>query len=307
MKTSGPSRRAVAALSLVTLLWPVAALARVNVVASLADLADISREVGGDRVSVVSLSEGYQDPHHVDARFSLVSQLSRANLYVHVGMDLDGWADALADASHNGAVQRGARGNVVASAGLRALEVPAGQVRPDMGDIHVYGNPHFLVDPLLGKLAARNIRDGLKRVDPSGASVYDARYESFAGRIDASLQRWQAELAPYRGQPVVTYHKTFAYFLNRFGLRELDTLEPRPGIAPSLGHVAEVIQEMKSARVKVLISENFRSRRYPDMVAKQTGCRLAVVPASSGSERGVNTYMQMLDALVTRVAAAFRG
>jgi zinc/manganese transport system substrate-binding protein len=285
-------------------LLPAAASAKVNAVVTLTDLADITRQVGGNRVAVSCLTEGYQDPHAVEPRFSQVAQLSRAQLFVMLGMDYDVWANALLDAARNGAIVRGGRGHVQASRGVAALEVPTGQIRPDQGDIHIYGNPHILLDPGNAKLAARNIRDGLKRVDPTGSATYDANYTSFARRVDDALDRWESRLARARGTSVVTYHKTFAYFLRRFGMRELTTLEPKPGIPPSLSHVRGVIGQMKQARTPLILIESHRSRRYPNMVATQTGAKVVAVPTAPGMERGIDSYIEMMDTLVSRVAGA---
>jgi zinc/manganese transport system substrate-binding protein len=223
-----------------------------------------------------------------------------------VGMDLDLWADDLLAAARNASILRGASGYVDCSVGVRKLEVPTGRVDPSMGDIHIYGNPHYLFDPANAKIAARNILEGLKRVDPANAQEYQRRYEAFVQRVDEHLNRWQQILAPYKGTLVVVYHKSLPYFLQRFGLQELATVEPKPGIPPSPGYLREVIARMKNTGCKVILIEHFRPRRFPDAIARETGAKVVVLPAAVGAE-GTTDYFSMINAMVNRIAAALAG
>jgi zinc/manganese transport system substrate-binding protein len=287
-------------------LFSLPAAAQVRVVATFTDLADIVKQIGGAHVQVSSLARPQDDFHLVTPRPSMALELSRAKLFVRVGMDLDLWADDLLAAARNASILRGASGYVDCSVGVRKLEVPTGRVDPSMGDIHIYGNPHYLFDPANAKIAARNILEGLKRVDPANAQEYQRRYEAFVQRVDEHLNRWHQILAPYKGTLVVVYHKSLPYFLQRFGLQELATVEPKPGIPPSPGYLREVIARMKNTGCKVILIEHFRPRRFPDAIARETGAKVVVLPAAVGAE-GTTDYFSMIDAMVNRIAAALAG
>jgi zinc/manganese transport system substrate-binding protein len=287
-------------------LFALPAAAQVRVVATFTDLADIVKQIGGAHVQVSSLARPQDDFHLVTPRPSMALELSRAKLFVRVGMDLDLWADDLLAAARNASILRGASGYVDCSVGVRKLEVPTGRVDPSMGDIHIYGNPHYLFDPANAKIAARNILEGLKRVDPANAQEYQRRYEAFVQRVDEHLNRWHQILAPYKGTLVVVYHKSLPYFLQRFGLQELATVEPKPGIPPSPGYLREVIARMKNTGCKVILIEHFRPRRFPDAIARETGAKVVVLPAAVGAE-GTTDYFSMIDAMVNRIAAALAG
>jgi zinc/manganese transport system substrate-binding protein len=287
-------------------LFALPAAAQVRVVATFTDLADIVKQIGGAHVQVSSLARPQDDFHLVTPRPSMALELSRAKLFVRVGMDLDLWADDLLAAARNASILRGASGYVDCSVGVRKLEVPTGRVDPSMGDIHIYGNPHYLFDPANAKIAARNILEGLKRVDPANAQEYQRRYEAFVQRVDEHLNRWHQILAPYKGTLVVVYHKSLPYFLQRFGLQELATVEPKPGIPPSPGYLREVIARMKNTGCKVILIEHFRPRRFPDAIARETGAKVVVLPAAVGAE-GTTDYFSMINAMVNRIAAALAG
>jgi zinc/manganese transport system substrate-binding protein len=287
-------------------LFALPAAAQVRVVATFTDLADIVKQIGGAHVQVSSLARPQDDFHLVTPRPSMALDLSRAKLFVRVGMDLDLWADDLLAAARNASILRGASGYVDCSVGVKKLEVPTGRVDPSMGDIHIYGNPHYLFDPANAKIAARNILEGLKRVDPANAQEYQRRYEAFVQRVDEHLNRWHQILAPYKGTLVVVYHKSLPYFLQRFGLQELATVEPKPGIPPSPGYLREVIARMKNTGCKVILIEHFRPRRFPDAIARETGAKVVVLPAAVGAE-GTTDYFSMIDAMVNRIAAALAG
>jgi ABC-type Zn uptake system ZnuABC Zn-binding protein ZnuA len=293
-------------LSVASLLAAVApAQAKVQVVTATETLAWATRAVGGNLVQVEALSRGDQDPHAIEARPSQVVKLARADMVVRVGMDLDLWLDPLIEAARNSKISRGARGYVDAHVGLRPLEVPSGKVDPSMGDIHIYGNPHYEYDPIVMRdIIAKNILNGLLRVDPANASTYKDNLSALVARLNAAIERWEVAMKPFRGRPVVTYHKTFPYLLARFGLREFDNVEPRPGIAPSAGHVADVARRMKQAGVKAIVTESYRSRRFSDLLARQSGGVVVPIPAGVGGERGAEDYFAAMDLIVNRLVKA---
>jgi zinc/manganese transport system substrate-binding protein len=294
---------ALAAFSLL-IAGAAPAAAKVNVVAANQDLAWITSTIGGNRVSVDYLARGDQDPHRIEPRPSQVLKLTQADMIVRIGMDLDLWMDALIQKASNGKIAPGGRGYVDASVGVRKLEVPSGKLDPSKGDIHVYGNPHYLIAPTNMRAVATNIENGLERVDPSGKATFEANFNALMGRVASAIQGWKAKLAGDRGKPIVTYHKSLVYFLDEFGLKEFGNVEPKPGLEPSPGHVASLAQQMKGAGVKVILAENYRPRRFSELLASQSGARLVVIPGGIGAEKGIDDYFDYIGAIVDRVSAA---
>ncbi len=275
----------------------------VNVVTSTPELASIVRYVGGSKVSVYSIARPDQDYHLVEPRPSDVSRIARADLVVRVGLDLDLWLDALLNAAANPKVRRGSAGYVDASRGIDRMEVPKGKVTGASGDIHIYGNPHYYYDPLNAKIIARNIYEGLTRVLEGDKEYFQKNYNNFVDEIDRHMKAWQQKLAPHKGKPVVTYHKSASYFIRRFGLRYFDQLEPNPGIPPSPSHISQLIRRMKEENVKALVVESIYPKRFPDLVAREVGIKYQVVPYSVGS-MGTKTYFDLIETWVDKFVNA---
>ncbi len=280
------------------------ASARVNVMAADQNLAWFTSTIGGKNVSVDYLASSSEDPHHVEPRPSQVAKLARADMVVRIGMDLDLWLDPLLRAAANGKVSPGGRGYVDCSRGVHVLEIPTGKLDPSKGDIHVYGNPHYIFGPQNMPTVARNITDGLDRVDPANKGTYEANYSSLVSQLHSAIQRWQAKMAPDRGKPVATYHKSLVYLLHEFGLREFGNVEPKPGLEPTPGHISELARQMKAEHVKVILAENFRSRRFSDLLAREAGAKVVSIPGGIGGERGLNDYFSFMDAIVNRIAGS---
>src|SRR5947207_5270179 len=194
------------------------ATAQLRVVATTPDLASVAREIGGDRVNVVALAKPTEDPHFVDAKPSFIVTLNRADALIEGGAELElGWLPPLMENSRNSKIAAGAPGRIVASEGIRLLEIPTSFDR-SKGDIHSLGNPHFMIDPAAAKGVARNIATHFAALAPRNAATYDANLARFNSRIDAKVADCQRQLAPYRGAKIVTYHRDFIYFAQRFGL-----------------------------------------------------------------------------------------
>jgi len=281
------------------------AVASIDIVAATPELADIAKQVGGDKVSVYSIAKPNQDYHMIEPRPSDVSRIARADMVVRIGLDLDMWFDALMNAASNPRVRKGAAGYVDASVGVRKLEVPKEQITGASGDIHVYGNPHYFYDPENGKIIAHNVLEGLVRVSPSGKTYFGGNYERFAKDINRRIDEWQKELDPYKGKRVVTYHQSAIYFLRRFGLKGFGTLEVKPGIPPSASHVSDLIRRMKDEHVTAMAIESIYPKRFPDLITRETGVKYVVVPYSVGS-LGTKSYIDLIDMWVTRYKDALR-
>ena len=298
----------MAALSLSAISFiSVQATAQLKVVATTPDLASVAREIGGDRVNVVALAKPTEDQHFVDAKPSFIVTLNRADALIEGGAELElGWLPPLLENSRNSKVAAGAPGRIVASEGIRLLEIPTSFDR-SKGDIHSLGNPHFMIDPAAAKVVARNIASHFAQLDPKNATNYNANLARFNSRIDAKLADWQKQLAPYRGTKIVTYHRDFIYFAQRFGLSIVDELEPKPGISPSPAHLAQVIGEMKRSNAKIILVQPFQNRKTAETVARQTGATVIDAPQQPGAARNTGSYFDNMDNLVRAIAGALGG
>ena len=275
---------------------------KVSVVATTPDLAALAREIGGDRVDVKSLAKSTEDPHFVDAKPSHIVTLNRAKVLIDGGAELElGWLPPLLDNSRNDKIAVGAAGRVTASSGIKMLDVPTTLDRAK-GDVHALGNPHFLIDPKNAKIVAANIAQHLSRVDPAGAAMYAANLKKFSDAVDAKTAVWEKTLAPFAGAKIVTYHNDFIYFANRFGLKVIATLEPKPGIAPSPSHVANVISTMKSNNAHLLLVQPYQNRKTAENIARQTNGVVLDVSQQPGAIKNTDTYIAMMDNLVTTIA-----
>jgi zinc/manganese transport system substrate-binding protein len=278
-------------------------VAQIRVVATTPDLASVAREIGGDRVSVVALAKPTEDPHFVDAKPSFIVTLNRADALIEGGAELElGWLPPLLENARNGKIGAGAPGRIVASEGIRLLEIPSSFDR-SKGDIHSLGNPHFMVDPGSVRIVARNIANHFSQIDPKNAATYNGNLARFDTRLDSKLAEWQKTLAPFRGAKIVTYHRDFIYLAQRFGFSIVDELEPKPGIAPSPAHLAQVIGEMKANNAKVILVQPFQNRKTAETVARQTGATVLDTPQQPGAVSNTATYFDMMDNLVRSLAS----
>jgi len=301
MKSRNLHRAATLALVAIAATGSSAA-AQIRVVATTPDLASVAREIGGDKVSVVALAKPTEDPHYVDAKPSHIVTLNRADALIEGGAELElGWLPPLLENSRNSKISAGAPGRIVASDGVKMLEVPTSFDR-SKGDVHSLGNPHFMIDPVTVKIVARNIANHLAQVDPKNAATYNGNLSRFNAKLDAKYADWQKQLAPYRGARIVTYHKDFVYFAERFGLNIVDELEPKPGIAPSPAHLAQVIGKMKAGNAKVILVQPYQNRKTAETVARQTGATVLDTPEQPGAASNTNTYFDMMDNLVHTLA-----
>jgi zinc/manganese transport system substrate-binding protein len=275
---------------------PVSAAAPLKVVATTEDLAALAREVGGDRITVEAIARGYQDPHFVEAKPSFILKFNRADLLIVVGRELEiGWLPPLINNSRNSKIQVGAAGYLDPSAGVKILEIPSGQLTRAMGDVHPSGNPHYWLDPGNGRAIARAIRDRLTQLDPAGQATFAQRYDDFDKRLAAAEKRWDAAMAPYKGTKVVTYHRSWPNFTDRFGLNTIGYVEPKPGVPPSPAHTIDLIAEMKKLQIKVIIIEPYFDSKTPKQIAAQTGATVLTMAPSVGGMPGTDDYIKLFD------------
>jgi ABC-type Zn uptake system ZnuABC Zn-binding protein ZnuA len=278
---------------------------KLNVVATTPDLAALAQAIGGDAVDVKALAKPTEDPHFVDAKPSHIVTLNRADVLIEGGAELEiGWLPPLLESARNDKIAAGAPGRISASQGVTMLEVPSTLDR-SMGDVHALGNPHFMIDPVNVKLIVRQIADHLAEVDPAHADLFKANLEKFDATLDAKRADWQKLLAPYRGAKIVTYHNDFVYLAERFNLEVVETLEPKPGIAPSPAHLAKVISKMRAEKARLILVQPFQNRKTAETVARQTDGVVLDIPQQPGAVPNTATYFDLMDYIVRTLAGAF--
>ena len=288
------------------LLVPLVAHAKLNAVATLPDFGALAREIGGDKVALTVLAKPTEDPHFVDARPSFVVSLRNADVLIDGGAELEiGWLPPLLQNARNPKIEIGKAGRVIASQGIRLMNVPANVTRA-AGDVHALGNPHFMTDPIIAKAVAQHIAQSFSAVDPANAAAYEANYQKFEATINAKLQEWGAALLPFKGQHVVAYHDSWPYFAHRFGINIDIFLEPKPGIPPSPSHLAEVITQMKGQNIKAIIVEPFQDKKVAEKVAGATGAKVVEFVQFPGGLPGTESYVKLIDTLVSRLAGALK-
>jgi zinc/manganese transport system substrate-binding protein len=289
------------------LALPIEANAKkLNVVTSTTDMAALTQEVGGEKVAVESIAKGYQDPHFVEAKPSFLLKLRQADLLVVVGLQLEiGWLPPLITQCGNRRIQVGAPGYLDASQFAEILEIPQGTVTRAEGDVHPLGNPHYWLDPDNGRRIARGIANKLRESDPADEAYFQQRFQDFDKRLTAAEQKWDAEMKPYRGRKVVTYHRSFPNFAKHFGLDVIGYVEPRPGIPPTPTHTLEIIQLMRRENCKVVLVEPYFDLKTPQSIGRETGAQVVVYLPSVGGEKGVDDYFKLFDYDIGLLIKAF--
>jgi zinc/manganese transport system substrate-binding protein len=288
-------------------LAPRIADAQLKVVTSTTDLYDIARSVGGDKITATHIGEGYQDPHFIEAKPSFVLQLRDADVWAFVGLDLEiGWMPLLLDGARNPKIRLGGSGYLDASKAIRVLDTPQGNVDRSMGDVHPLGNPHYWLDPENGRRIARMFKAKFSELDPKNEDVYEKNEKAFEARLNAAERGWAADLAAIRGKPVVAWHTSWRYFAEYNGMNIVAFMEPKPGVPPSPSHLYQVIQTVKRTGAKAIVMEPFYDRKVGDLVAKQTGVAVLILPPSVGGVKGINDYVSLMKYDMSKLAAALR-
>jgi ABC-type Zn uptake system ZnuABC Zn-binding protein ZnuA len=289
---------------LAALAFAAPAQAKLNVVATITDFGSIAQAVGGDKVKVTSIAKGTEDSHFVDARPSFVRVLNQADVLIEGGAELEiGWLPPLVNGARNARILGDAPGHVILGHYLKLTEVPAAVDRA-LGDVHPLGNPHFWLDPENGKIIARVLAQAFGKVDPANSAVYQANCQAFINRLDKKIAEWTKTLAPYRGIKVISYHKSFDYFFDRFGFELVGTIESRPGIEPSPAYITALIQRLRGGGVKLVMIEPYRPRKTPEYVAATIGAKLLILPEKVEGNEEAKDYISLFDYDISQIAAA---
>lgn len=313
----------------------------IRVCATVPDLGDLVREIGGDQVSITVFAKGKEDPHFIEAKPSFIKALSQADLFIQVGMELEaGWVPVLLQNARNARVLPGAMGHLDASRVITALEVPTGTLDRSMGDVHPMGNPHYLLDPLNGLQVARMIRAKLVEIRPEKKSFFEERHQVLYRKMGnamvgerlaqkypleklamlfeenklaeflkgereaASLGSWFGRMLPLFGKQAVADHNVWPYFAQRFGILVTGFLEPKPGISPTTKHLLMIIEKMKSEGFKLILASPYFDIRHAQFVSKNTGAKIIPLAHQVGSRPGADTYIGMIDYNIRQVLEA---
>ena len=279
----------------------------INVLTTTEDLKSVTEAIGGDKVKVDSLAKGLQDPHFVDAKPSFMMKAKNADLFIRVGLELEiGYEELIIDGSRNQKIRIGNPGHLDASEGVYLLEVPTTtKVDRSMGDVHPMGNPHYWLDPENVRIVARNIANRLSELSPENAGYFQENLKVFDKKMDEKMAEWNKKMATFKGKKIAIYHRSWPYFVDRFGLVIACELEPKPGIPPSPGHLKEVIDIMKRDNVKIILMEVFYDEKPAQFVADQTGAKVVVVPNSVGGTKEAKDYFSLIDTIVNKINDAF--
>jgi len=274
------------------------AAGKVRVVATLTDVADLTRNIGGDHVDVFSLATGIEDTHGVPMKPSFVPRLNKADMLVLIGFGCEhAFLPALLEASKNPRIQYGKSGYVDCAKGVVPLEVPKSTDHSE-GDVHPYGNPHYMLDPVWAKTAVSNIYDGLVEIAPQYKDDFTRNRDAYLAKLDAKITEWQQMMAPLKGIKFVSYHEHWPYFASRFGLTYFGTIELKPGIDPTPRHITELVSSMKADHVTVVVREPQFPEKVPSLIAQQTGATLIKLPIMPGGVANTPTYIEMMDYII---------
>ncbi len=277
---------------------------KVRIVTTLTDLADFAREIGKDHVQVHSLATGVEDTHGVPMKPSFVPLLNRADMVILVGFDCEhAFLPALLEASKNPRIQQGRQGYVDCSRDIIPMDVPR-STDHSAGDVHPYGNPHYLLDPVLAKTAVKEICEALVAFDPKDEADFTRNRDDYLRKLDDKIADWRERMKPLAGLQFVSYHEHWPYFAERFGLRYVGTIELRPGIDPTARHIEELIGTMKADRVQLVVREPQFPEKVPRLIAEKTGAALVTLPIMPGGVPDTDTYIAMMEYIVGAIQSA---
>ena len=293
-----------AATALLLALGMPSAHAAIKVLACEPEWGALVNELAGDKANVYVATTGLQDPHHIQARPSLVAAARGTALLVCTGAELEiGWLPLLIRQSGNNAIQPGKPANFEAANFVRKLEVPARLDRAE-GDVHLAGNPHIQTDPRNIALVADALARRLAEVDAANAASYRQRAADFQARWKAAVARWEKEAAPLRGTGIVVQHKAFPYLEQWLGLQEIAALEPKPGVEPTSSHLSEVLEGLKSRPAKMIVRAAYNDGRGAEWLAERTKLPIVVLPFTVGGDDKARDLFSLFDDTVERLLKA---
>jgi zinc/manganese transport system substrate-binding protein len=287
-------------------LLALPASAALNIFACEPEWGALVTELAGDSAKVYVATTALQDVHHIQARPSLIAAARRADLMVCTGAELEvGWVPVLLRASGNDRIQPGQPGNFEAARYVRLIEVPSRLDRAQ-GDVHPMGNPHIHTDPRNIALVAKALSQRLGELDPGQASVYQSRYQRFETRWQQVEAKWKRQAAPLRGTPVIEHHKAFSYLFDWLGIRAVGFLEPKPGVEPTTGHLAELLAEQKRKPARMVIRASYNDPRASEWFAERAHIPVVVLPFTVGGDSASSDLFSWYEDMIERMLEAER-
>jgi zinc/manganese transport system substrate-binding protein len=282
------------------------ACAALNILACEPEWGALAQELGGDKVSVYNATNAYQDPHHVQAKPSLLARARSADMVVCTGAQLEiGWLPILQQQAGNSKIQAGQPGYFEAAQFVRMLEVPS-SVDRSLGDVHPGGNPHIQTDPRNIGLVAAGMAKRLAEVDPANAAFYQGNYKAFAARWNAAVSNWEKQAAPLKGMVIVVHHKAFGYLENWLGLKEIATLEPKPGVEPTGAHLSEVLALLERQPAKAVVRSVYNDARGSEWLSERAKIPVVVLPFTVGGSEKAKDLFGLYDDTVQKLLAALK-
>lgn len=295
--------------ALLAFLLPRPALAELRVFACEPEWSALAGEIGGDLVEASSATHALQDPHYVQARPSLISQVRKADLVICSGAQLEiGWLPMLLSKANNPQVLPGKSGFIEASSLVRRLDVPDSVDRAQ-GDMHPQGNPHIQMNPHNIALVARALGERLAQLDPGNGAQYRARTAAFLERWNAAIEDWEQRARPLAGSRVVCHHKSWVYLEDWLGLREVATLEPVPGIPPTAAHLSALLSDLgtEGSGADAIIRSPFQSPKPSEWLQERTGIPAVMLPLTVGGSDRAQDLFSLFDDIIDRLLAARAG
>ncbi len=277
------------------------AWAALNVLATVPEWGVLAEELGGDKVKVYVATNALQDPHHIEAKPSLIARARSADLVIATGAELEvGWLPLVVQQSGNPAIRPGKPGYFEAAAQVPLLEKPTRLDRAE-GDVHPGGNPHIQTDPrniarVAGPLAIR-----LAELDPANAGYYQQRAQTFAAKWTAAIAKWEQQAAPLKGVLIVVHHKAFPYLEAWLGLRPVASLEPKPGVEPTTAHLSEVLATLQRQPARMIIRAAYQSDRASQWLAERTKINVVALPFTVGGDDQAKDLYSLFDDTVQRL------
>ncbi|MDO8748683.1 MAG: metal ABC transporter substrate-binding protein [Candidatus Omnitrophota bacterium] len=278
---------------------------KLKVVTTLSTFADLVRQIAGDYAEVRPISPGIFNPHFYEPKPSDILKTRKADLFVHAGLDLELWRFPLVDAAGNPDIFPGAKNELDLSKGISLLEAPQKQPTRLEGDIHIYGNPHYWVDPRNGKIMAENIAVKLKELAPEHSDYFDKNLNEFLNKLDEKITYWEAELKVVKGKEVVAYHNEWIYFTEFAGIKLIRYLEPKPGIPPTPKHLAFMEEYIKKNNIRGIIQPTYFPKDYSEALAGKVGVKVVILAQNVGEIPEANDYFSFFDFNVEKLKEAF--
>lgn len=282
---------------LIIILFNINIRSEIRVVSTTTVINDLVKEIGKEKVKADYICRGDQDPHFLEILPSYMLKLRNADLVFKIGLGLELWLQQLIDGSRNNKLQL-----IDLSENIEKKEIPSGKIDASQGDIHPFGNPHYWLDPENVKIMADEILHALSDQSPKDSEYFKKNFQEYLAKLDKKINEWKSKLAGSKGKSLITFHKSWVYFTERFGIKVIGQVEPKPGIPPTPSHNAELVNDIKRSNTKVVLMENYYSDNAPNQLSRTTGIKVVKVAIGISDQSGITSYFQMMDSIVDSLA-----